>query len=336
MDAWNDNTNILFVTKPVSESNLSKPGYLGYTNIKSSSPARVWVKALYIENIELTITVPKAGQKMSLDIVKTQTANTEAFLDQWSNVTDSKIMTGTDVFEDGKSYGVTGMIYPKNGYVFTFNPTVSINGVKLSELNYADSEAIEFFYTAAAADTTTAFKDVAADAWYRDAVSYVFSNKLMVGTSNTTFEPDTSLTRAMIVTILYRRAGEPDVSALENPFNDIPAGQWFTNAVIWAAADGVVNGYGNGKFGPDDAVTEEQLAAIIHRTQTANNKIPADQGKNKTFGDADKIADWAKDAVAALNRQGVFGDIPGNNFNPQKSANRAEVASVLYRWLTAK
>ena len=118
--------------------------------------------------------------------------------------------------------------------------------------------------TAYAAVEDTGFSDVAADAWYADAVTYVRDNGLMSGTSDTTFTPGGTMTRGMLVTTLYRMAGSP---SLENedlgyPFADVPGDAWYADGVYWARTEGVVGGYGNNTFGPDDPVTREQAAAI--------------------------------------------------------------------------
>ena len=107
------------------------------------------------------------------------------------------------------------------------------------------------------------FTDVASDAWYYDAVAYVYENGLMNGTSLTTFGPDVNITRGMIVTILYRLDGEPAASV--SNFTDVPANAYYTDAVAWAAENGIVKGYDDGAFGPDDDVTMEQFAAILYR-----------------------------------------------------------------------
>ena len=186
-----------------------------------------------------------------------------------------------------------------------------------------------------AAGAKLPFTDVPASAWYFNAISHVYAKGLIVGTAADKFKPDIDLSRAMIATILYRNAGEPSVSGLSNPFSDVPGNTWYTNAVKWAAANDIVLGYGGGKFGPDDPVTKEQLAALITRTQQSSGKIPPNINAGKTFSDAGKISEWAKAAVNALSDQGVFRDIPGSSFNPQTPATRAEVASMLYRWLAA-
>jgi hypothetical protein len=129
--------------------------------------------------------------------------------------------------------------------------------------------------------------------------------------------------------------GEPDVTGLNNPFADVKEDVWYTDAIKWGADKGIVLGYSPDTFGPNDPVTKEQLAALIYRTQQANDKFPPDILADYEWPDWDKIADYAKSPVNALTMQGVFRDIPGTNFNPRTPATRAEVASILYRWLTA-
>ena len=179
------------------------------------------------------------------------------------------------------------------------------------------------------------FTDVATGAWYYSAVSYVYEKGLVIGTADDRFSPNSTLTRGMIVTILYRNAGEPGVAGVSNPFSDVPGDTWYTDAVKWASSNGIINGYGNGKFGPEDPVTKEQLAALIYRTQQASGKIPQNSSTGKSFADANRVSDWAEIPVSALNAQGVFGDLPGGSFSPRSAATRAEVASMLYRYLTA-
>ena len=179
------------------------------------------------------------------------------------------------------------------------------------------------------------FTDVTPDDWYYDAVAYVFEKGLMLGIADDTFSPSSTLTRAMLVTILYRFEGEPSVADLPNPFGDVPEGEWYTDAVVWAAANGIVLGYGDGKFGPGNMVTKEQLAAIIHRTQQAKGDLPPDMVADHEWLDWGEVSDWAKASVDALKMQGLFRDIPGEAFGPQTPATRAEIASVLYRYLSA-
>ena len=115
-----------------------------------------------------------------------------------------------------------------------------------------------------AAAEDTGFVDVDADAWYAEAVAYCREHGLMNGTSDTTFEPESTLTRAMLVTVLYRNAGSPAVTGADN-FTDTVEGAYYADAVVWASQQSIVGGYGNGLFGTNDPVTREQMTAIFWR-----------------------------------------------------------------------
>ncbi|MCL2046676.1 MAG: S-layer homology domain-containing protein [Oscillospiraceae bacterium] len=182
-------------------------------------------------------------------------------------------------------------------------------------------------------ETPFTFTDVSEDDWFYDAVMFMYSKDLMIGVPANRFDPNGTLTRGMIVTILYRLAGEPSVEGLTNPFNDVAEDLWYTDAIKWGADNGIVLGYGNGRFGPNDPVTKEQLAALIYRTQQAENSaLPNSSGI--VFDDIDNVSDWALSAVNSLNEQGLFNDLPSSTFNPRSPATRAEVASIFYKWLS--
>ncbi|MCL2045163.1 MAG: S-layer homology domain-containing protein [Oscillospiraceae bacterium] len=180
---------------------------------------------------------------------------------------------------------------------------------------------------------TAPFNDVNENDWFAEAVDYVYSAGLMIGVDDNRFSPSGTLTRGMIVTILYRLEGEPSVANLANPFTDVADDVWYTDAIKWGAANDIVLGYGDGRFGPNDPVTKEQLAALIYRTQLATKKLPPDILMDFQWSDWNAISQWARGAVNILTIQGVFRDIEGASFNPRQPATRAEVASILFRWL---
>ena len=179
------------------------------------------------------------------------------------------------------------------------------------------------------------FLDVAAKAWYNDAVVFVKERGLMSGITEEQFLPDAPVARAELVAILYRYAGSPDVSDLSNPFCDAEDHAWYSAAVRWAAANGIAAGYGDSLFGPGDAVTREQLAAIFFRLQQCTGKTPPSTATPKAFSDISSVSDWAVEVVTELNRQGLLKDLPGSRFSPRSPASRADVASVLYHYLSA-
>lgn len=152
----------------------------------------------------------------------------------------------------------------------------------------------------------SAFTDVSADAWYAEAVEYCRQNDLMNGTSDTTFAPEETLTRAMLVTILWRQAERPVVNYLMR-FSDVPEDQWYSEAVRWAASEQLVNGYGDGRFGTDDPITQEHLSLIFQQytDQPVTQGIPGFDGGSKPATRAQAAA--AVMNYAQLPQQGAVG-----------------------------
>ena len=182
--------------------------------------------------------------------------------------------------------------------------------------------------TAFAAVEDTGFSDVSADAWYADAVAYVRDNGLMSGTA-AAFDPDGTMTRAMLAQTLYRAAGSPAVSDSDS-FTDTAEGAWYADAVLWASRQGVISGYGSGLFGTDDPVTREQIAAILWRYA---GSPAAEAGTD--FADEADISAYAAQAVDWARASGVVNGADGNRFLPRDSATRAQVAVILRNYLSA-
>lgn len=179
-----------------------------------------------------------------------------------------------------------------------------------------------------------AFTDLDAKAWYHEGVDYVLTNGLMNGVGGGKFEPDGQLTRAQLVTVLYRAAGEPDTGKQVNPFTDVPDDTWYTKAVIWAANNGIVNGVAKNTFAPDDSITREQIAAMLYRYAGAE---AAKEDKLSAFPDAAKVSDWAKEALNWAVASGLINGVADANgtasLEPQATATRAQIATILMRWL---
>ena len=180
---------------------------------------------------------------------------------------------------------------------------------------------------ALAAVEDTGYADIDAGSWYADAVEYVRDNGLMSGTTATTFEPGGTTTRAMLAQILYREAGSHADSA-NDTFTDTQEGTWYADAVLWATQAGVISGYGDGRFGPNDPVSREQIAVILWRYAGS----PAAQGED--FADEASISTWAADAVDWARSAGLMTGQEGNRFAPQASATRAETAVILRAFRT--
>lgn len=175
------------------------------------------------------------------------------------------------------------------------------------------------------------FVDVPAGAWYYSVVKEAYDKGLMNGVSATTFAPSQSLTRGMFVTILYRLAGSPEVTAASS-FADVPANQYYADAVAWASANSIVNGVSADKFAPNNNITREQMAAIIHRYAVANN-IEAAGNSEVTYSDSAKISEFAKAAVEWATNAGVLSGNSDGTFAPLRTATRAEAAAIFVRLL---
>ena len=182
---------------------------------------------------------------------------------------------------------------------------------------------------------STNFTDVEENGWYHTGVDFMVKNGFMNGVADDAFDVDGNLTRAQLVTILYRIAGEPETTAT-NPFADVADGQWYTNAVIWAAENGIVKGVNTTTFAPNDQITREQIATILFRYAKAE-KV---EGKLAGFPDAEKVSDYAADAMAWAVEQGLINGISESDgktyLAPQETATRAQIAVILMRYLTAE
>lgn len=175
------------------------------------------------------------------------------------------------------------------------------------------------------------FADVPEGAWYHDAVSYVYTNGLMVGTGDATFSPEISTSRAMIAVTLWRMEGEPAVKGA-NPYTDVENGAWYTEAITWANENGIAEGYGNGCFQPETPVTREQLAAFFYRYAAYKGYDITITGSLDRFNDKDNVSEWAKDTMAWAVGYGLIGGKDNNMLDPQGEATRAEFAAMLQRF----
>lgn len=177
-------------------------------------------------------------------------------------------------------------------------------------------------------DPLAGFIDVPDNAWYRPAVEYVCSHGLMTGTSSITFSPSAVTDRAMLVTILYRLDGSPAVSQAA-PFPDVPADIWYTDAVAWAAANGIVEGYGNGNFGPTDPVTREQVATILYRYIDYRGGDTSALSSLDGYIDEADVSAWAERALEWAVGNRIINGTDTKALLPGGQASRAETAQIL-------
>ena len=234
---------------------------------------------------------------------------------------------GTVITDDGRisvpkgSNGAT--VTYGNGYVF---------GILESAMFILDDKAPLGYRIIA----ENRFVDVGEDDWFFSYVMFVHSHGLMAGTltKSLKFHPDSAINRGMLTTILYNMEGCPDVSGLSNPFKDNAGNMWYHDAVIWAVANGIASGYGNGRFGPGDIINREQIAVILtNYIKYKGYALPAK--KTVAFDDEASISKWALEAVSAIQAAGIVSGRPGNVYDPKGTATRAETAAIITRLIEA-
>jgi len=174
------------------------------------------------------------------------------------------------------------------------------------------------------------FVDVPEGSWFYDAAYHCYDNGYFQGVDDTHFDPQGTMTRAMFATVLYRIAGEPAVTG-ENPFTDVEDDAWYTDAVVWAAGEGIIGGYGDGRFGTNDPVTREQMVTIFWRY---NGQPSAESGDLSGFADADAISEWARDAFTWAVEAGFISGKGDGVLDPKGTATRAQVAQIVMNYDT--
>ena len=210
-------------------------------------------------------------------------------------------------------------------------PTGLSLGQATLSIEFDAGEAVTCLWRITRDCPSAAFTDVPLNAWYHSAVDFTVQGGLMQGVGSGKFAPDRTFTRAMLVTVLYRMAGEPPQGS-EQAFLDVPAGKWYTDAVAWAADRGIVNGVSPGKFAPDAPVTREQMVTILFR-------YAGDDGVRASlagFPDASRVSTYAREAMAWAIGHGIVSGISSQGritIAPQGEATRAQVATILMRFL---
>ena len=174
------------------------------------------------------------------------------------------------------------------------------------------------------------FPDVDENDWFYDEVVYVYENGLMNGVENNQFAPNTATNRAMLATILYRLAGEPAVSG-DLPFTDVESGTWYTDAVLWAAQNGIVNGLGENTFAPMNTLTREQLVTMLYRYAQNKGYDVTAAADLSGYPDAGKVQTYAQKAMSWAVAEGIVEGMDGN-LNPAGNATRAQIATILMRF----
>ena len=221
---------------------------------------------------------------------------------------------------------------PNSGWVFRVNgefPDVAMQDCRLS-----DGDVIEVFFTADYMNEPgmfLPFTDVT-NHWAYSAIKRVYTRGLMVGMDEKTFAPDQQLSRAMLAVILYAMAGEPAVTG-ESPFTDVPAGCWYTDAIVWAAQNGIVCGFGDGTFRPNEAVTRAQAAVMLYGYAAFTGADVTARADLSAYSDAGQIPAWAMDAMQWANARRLIVGRDSSHLVPDGKTTRAEMAAILSAYI---
>ena len=263
------------------------------------------------------------GKPASINRVMIQTVGGEAFNPEetYTIVTNDFMGAGGDTY-----------------YAFKAASSGYDSGVPLDEvvMDYITSELTGVVSKAQYGETdnrihTISYNDVKAGDWYANAVNYVTLTGLMNGTGDG-FSPNLAINRGMMVTVLYRMAGSPEVTA-ENPFTDVPADTWYTDAVIWASENGITAGTSETTFSPTNSLTREQLATFFYRFADFENPDPIEiTGDLTGFTDAGQVASYATDAMKWAIGEGLISGTTETTLSPKATATRAQVATILMRY----
>jgi hypothetical protein len=181
-------------------------------------------------------------------------------------------------------------------------------------------------------DYTNPYNDIASAAWYYEAVKYVTQNSIMVGTGNGIFSPDATMTRAMFSQILYNYAKKPAIGGTSR-YNDISASSWYFSAVTWATEQGIVSGYGNGIFGPEDKVSREQMAVLLYNYARSIGLDASAKSDLSNYDDAAKISAWARPAVQWAIAEEIIVGRTLKTVVPDGMATRAEAATIIMKFI---
>lgn len=268
--------------------------------------------------------------------------------DRYEITKPSKVENGSIKVSDSKAEKgdtVTITVTPDEGYELDKLAVYDEDGDKIDLKDKGDGKftfempkgdvEIEVSFALLEDETVKAdFADVAADAWYADAVQYVYENGMMSGTSETTFSPDLTTTRGMIVTILYRLEGSPDLSNenLGYPYADVDANAYYADAVYWARQNGIVSGMSAEQFAPNNAITREQMAAILYRYAQFKGCDVSAKADLSVYTDAAQVSTYATDAMAWANGAQLITGTSQATLTPAGDATRAQVATILMRF----
>lgn len=311
--------------KSESEFNAFVPerSYLPYTTLREDG---AWMGG-GIENFNLVVYDQTATTSKSIGLGYIDLFNPTAGYDSASAAVRTELV-------DGQYYDYTVYIQPtfytvKAGHTLELSISLAYNsGVTLTVDNTATYMELPVHSAVSAA--AGVFADVTASNWCYEAVEYVYENNLMNGMTATTFEPGLATSRGMLVTILYRLEGSPEAET--SSFTDVAEGSWYTDAVAWASANGIVTGYEDNSFRPTKAVTREEMAAILYRYAQYKSYDVSAKADLSAYTDADNIQSYAVEAMQWANAKELITGVTTTTLIPGGDSNRAVAATILMRF----
>ena len=246
-----------------------------------------------------------------------------------------KVTASASQAAQGKVITLTAL--PNSGYVLKSLTVTTASGTSVPVANQSSGKytftmpaaavTVKAVFAAQETDPGFPFADVAKGSWYYEGVRYAYENGLMSGTGEGTFSPDLPTSRGMLVTILYRLAGSPAAGSAS--FTDVAKGQWYADGVAWASANGVVSGYPDGSFRPNDTITREQMAAILYQYARIQGKLDDSRADLSIFSDLDSLSAYAKEPMSWAVAQGLFSGVSADTLAPGGSTTRAQAAVIL-------
>lgn len=355
-EQWSGTT----LSKPVVATNTITAGNDGSASISAGDLAAVKESggALSVETALGGIALTEKGtaaladmlegnQKLSISVIKTDAGKSNFTVvshDKAIVALDISIMAGTkDITEKfgtmtvsvdvGKSYAnqTMGILHLKDdGKYEILTGKVDANG-KLS----FDTVSLSAFvvFSEGSVPVEYRFRDVENGSWYKDYVQYVYENGIMTGVSDTSFEPKTVMSRAMLVTVLYRMDGKKNVAG-NSAFHDVSdPSAWYYDAVVWASKNGIIGGYGNGLFGPSDDITREQMVTIFHRFAKYKAYGTGATLDISGYSDIESVSEWSVEALRWAVGNGIISGTSGKTLSPSDRGSRCEAAAVIVRFL---
>lgn len=213
-------------------------------------------------------------------------------------------------------------------YDFMANDVLdALPGIYTTYKQEGSAVTVKAVFAAQETDPDFPFADVAKGSWYYEGVRYAYENGLMSGAGEGTSSPDLPTSRGMLVTILYRLAGSPAAGSAS--FTDVVKGQWYADGVAWASANGVVSGYPDGSFRPNDTITRGQMAAILYQYARIQGKLDDSRADLSIFSDLDSLSAYAKEPMSWAVAQGLFSGVSADTLAPGGSTTRAQAAVIL-------